>query len=176
MAYDKVVDSAVLDANLTTVADAIRAKGGTTGALSFPAGFADAIAAIQAGGGSTNVLTETLTFTKKGSQDVYIPKAYPYAVYAIAMCDISELATNQRIMASSRMADDNSGLCYSDLRKTTSGAAAIGGIYTSFNANADVTVAVDNRYSGNKIAVYVSSGTHGLAQGIPYMFVYIYDE
>jgi hypothetical protein len=51
MAYDKVVDSAVLDANLTTVADAIRAKGGTTGALSFPAGFADAIAAIQAGGG-----------------------------------------------------------------------------------------------------------------------------
>lgn len=53
MAYDKVVDSAVLNANLTTVANAIRAKGGTTGALSFPTGFADAIAAIQTGGGGS---------------------------------------------------------------------------------------------------------------------------
>ena len=51
MAYDKVIDSAKLDTDLTTVADAIRAKGGTTDPLSFPTGFADAISAIQAGGG-----------------------------------------------------------------------------------------------------------------------------
>ena len=52
MAFDKVIDSAVLDANLTSVADAIRAKGGTSEPLSFPDGFVNAVEGIQAGGGS----------------------------------------------------------------------------------------------------------------------------
>jgi hypothetical protein len=52
MAIDKAVDSAVLDANLTSIADTIRAKAGTSDKLAFPAGFAEAIAAIEAGGGS----------------------------------------------------------------------------------------------------------------------------
>ena len=52
MAYDKVVDSAVLDAGLKQIADAIREKGGTSGNLAFPTAMADAIAAIEAGGGS----------------------------------------------------------------------------------------------------------------------------
>lgn len=51
MAYDKVVDSAVLDAGLKAVADAIREKGGTTDSLAFHAGMVQAIAAIEAGGG-----------------------------------------------------------------------------------------------------------------------------
>ena len=41
----------VQEESLTTVADAIRAKGGTTDPLSFPDGFKTAIEAIQAGGG-----------------------------------------------------------------------------------------------------------------------------
>lgn len=57
MAYDKVIDSAVLDADLTAVADAIRAKGGTSEALSFPDGFVSAVGAIQAGGGGGNDAT-----------------------------------------------------------------------------------------------------------------------
>ena len=48
MAYDKVVDSAVLDAGLKQIADAIREKGGTSGNLAFPAAMAEAIAAIAA--------------------------------------------------------------------------------------------------------------------------------
>ena len=36
--------------DLTAVADAIRAKGGTSDALTFPGGFVDAVGAIQAGG------------------------------------------------------------------------------------------------------------------------------
>lgn len=60
MAIDKAIDSAVLDANLTTVADAIRAKGGTTDALSFPTGFSDAISAIQAGGGGDESVFNSL--------------------------------------------------------------------------------------------------------------------
>ena len=50
MALDKVVDSAALDAQLTSIADAIRAKGGTTNQLTL-AGMVDAINAIQTGGG-----------------------------------------------------------------------------------------------------------------------------
>lgn len=63
MAYDKVVDSAVLDAGLKQIADAIREKGGTSGNLAFPTAMADAIAAIQAGGGGGGVgYHEIVTF------------------------------------------------------------------------------------------------------------------
>lgn len=41
----------VQGASLTTVADAIREKGGTTAPLSFPAGMAAAVRNIQSGGG-----------------------------------------------------------------------------------------------------------------------------
>ncbi len=41
----------VQGASLTTVADAIREKGGTTAPLSFPAGMAEAVRSIQNGGG-----------------------------------------------------------------------------------------------------------------------------
>ena len=52
MALDKVIDSAVLDAGLTSVADAIRAKGGTSEQLAFPGGFVSAVEGIQTGGGT----------------------------------------------------------------------------------------------------------------------------
>ena len=41
----------VQGASLTTVADAIRERGGTTAPLSFPEGMASAIRGIQNGGG-----------------------------------------------------------------------------------------------------------------------------
>lgn len=49
----------VQEESLVAVADAIRAKGGTTDALSFPTGFADAISAIQTGGGGGGIATGT---------------------------------------------------------------------------------------------------------------------
>jgi hypothetical protein len=51
MAVDKLVDSTQLDADLTSVANAIRTKGGTSASLAFPAGFVQAIGDIQTGGG-----------------------------------------------------------------------------------------------------------------------------
>ena len=51
MALDKVVDSAVLDAGMKSVADAIRAKAGTTDLLAWPDGFKAAVEGIQTGGG-----------------------------------------------------------------------------------------------------------------------------
>ena len=55
MALDKLVDSAQLDADLTTVANAIRTRGGTSDTLSFPSGMASAVLAIpsEGGGGGT---------------------------------------------------------------------------------------------------------------------------
>lgn len=54
MAVDKLVDSTQLDADLTSVANAIRTKGGTSASLAFPAGFVDAIDAIETGGGASS--------------------------------------------------------------------------------------------------------------------------
>ena len=49
MALDKVVDSAALDAEMTSVANAIRAKTGNTDMLAWPDGFLAAIAEITGG-------------------------------------------------------------------------------------------------------------------------------
>ena len=53
MAYDHVIDGAQLDADITRVADIIRAKGGTGAKLTWPQGFVDAVTAMQAGGGGS---------------------------------------------------------------------------------------------------------------------------
>lgn len=43
MAFDKIIDSAQLESDLTSVAAAIRAKGATAAPLNFPAGFVSAV-------------------------------------------------------------------------------------------------------------------------------------
>ena len=53
MSVDKLVDSSQLDADLTSVANAIRAKSGGSGQLAFPAGFVSEIGNISGGGGSS---------------------------------------------------------------------------------------------------------------------------
>ena len=62
MAYDKVVDSTKLESDLTTVANAIRRKAGTTGKMAFPSGWVVTVNGIK----STVIPTCTLTI-----------KAYP---------------------------------------------------------------------------------------------------
>lgn len=68
MAFDKVVDSASLDAGLTQIANAIREKGGTSDQLSFPAGMLEAIAAIETGG--SGVASGTITPASGGIQTI----------------------------------------------------------------------------------------------------------
>lgn len=58
MPYDKVVDSTQLNADLTSVANAIRTKGGTSGSLAFPSGFVNAIGDIPTGGGGDSVIIQ----------------------------------------------------------------------------------------------------------------------
>ena len=65
MAVDKLVDSGQLDSDLEDIADAIRAKGGTSAQLAFPSGFVSAIEAIPSGGGTTweTVYNDTVAVT-----------------------------------------------------------------------------------------------------------------
>lgn len=65
MAVDKLVDSTQLDTDLTSVANAIRTKGGTSSQLSFPSGFVSAVQAIPTG--TTPTGTKQISITQNGT-------------------------------------------------------------------------------------------------------------
>lgn len=71
MAYDKIVDSVQLDANLTSIANAIREKNGTSEQISFPDGFVTAINALETGGAIT-VNATNLHDTATDIADTYL--------------------------------------------------------------------------------------------------------
>lgn len=64
MAVDKLVDSTQLDSDLTSVANAIRAKSGGSSQLAFPAGFVSEIQAIPSGGGGEYTAEDFADATK----------------------------------------------------------------------------------------------------------------
>lgn len=72
MAVDKLVDSSQLDSDLTSVANAIRTKGGTSASLAFPADFVSAIAAIPTGSSVT------------GYGDPYTMMMHGYGSYTVS--------------------------------------------------------------------------------------------
>lgn len=85
MAVDKLVDSTQLDADLTSIANAIRTKGGTSAQLAFPSEFVSAINAITTGTEdylkirlTDATLTSTIEWTY---DDTTITKIPPYAFY-----------------------------------------------------------------------------------------------
>lgn len=65
MAVDKLVDSTQLDTDLTSVANAIRTKGGTSASLAFPAGFVSAVQNIPTG--TTPTGTKQISITENGT-------------------------------------------------------------------------------------------------------------
>ena len=99
MSIDKAVDSTQLNTDLTSVANAIRTKGGTSASLAFPAGFVQAIGDIPSGGISiddiaTNTLpSETIrvnattigqyAFAGKPITKIIAPNATRMAAYAL---------------------------------------------------------------------------------------------
>ena len=70
MATYKVVDSEQLNADMTSVADSIRTKGGTTDALAWPDGYKTAIEAIQTGGGTPSLQSKSVTYTSNGTATI----------------------------------------------------------------------------------------------------------
>lgn len=73
MSVDKLVDSTQLDSDLTSVANAIRTKGGTSAQLAFPAGFVQAIGEIETGGGGISI--DGLVENTEPSGDLHIDTA-----------------------------------------------------------------------------------------------------
>lgn len=65
MALDKLVDSSQLDTDLTSVANAIRTKGGTSSQLAFPEGFVSAVQAIPTG--TTPTGTKQISISSNGT-------------------------------------------------------------------------------------------------------------
>ena len=63
MAFDKLVDSTQLGSDLTSVANAIRTKGGTSDTLAFPSGFVSAVNALPQ-------MTGNLAYLGKDAQQV----------------------------------------------------------------------------------------------------------
>ena len=75
MALDKMVDSTQLDSDLTSVANAIRAKSGGSGQLAFPSGFVSEIGNIPSGGPTETLLNsgDYTVSSDLGSGNMVIP-------------------------------------------------------------------------------------------------------
>lgn len=91
MAVDKLVDSTQLDADLTSVANAIRTKGGTSAQLAFPAGFVDAIDAIETGGGGGGYTADQIAACDGGSSKNLVITGTTIKAYAFYSWNITSL-------------------------------------------------------------------------------------
>ena len=101
MAVDKLVDSTQLNADLTSVANAIRTKGGTSAQLAFPSGFVSAIGDIQTGGGITSatVLKHETFVASDVSVTLTLQAATNTVLVIYAVDDINPAASGTRLLA-----------------------------------------------------------------------------
>ena len=90
MAIDKSVDSSQLDSDLTSVANAIRTKGGTSASLVFPLGFISAIGDISGGGGGSGAQTGTVTPSATGTTAITFGTAMNSYLFYIEMAETSK--------------------------------------------------------------------------------------
>ena len=84
----KVVDTDQLDADLTSVADAIRAKGNTSEPLDFPSGLVDAVSAIQVGG-----KLQSKTVAPSHSEQIIAPDEDYYGLVSVTVKPVPKLKT-----------------------------------------------------------------------------------
>ena len=75
MATYKVVDAEQLNADMTSVADSIRTKGGTTEALAWPDGYKTAIDSIPAGS-TPSLQSKSVTYTANGTATITPDEGY----------------------------------------------------------------------------------------------------
>lgn len=100
MAVDKLVDSTQLDTDLTSVANAIRTKGGTSAQMAFPAGFVSAVQAIPTGITPTGTKQISITANGTTTEDV---AAYASAEITVDVqgggTDYLELLCNNQLVS-----------------------------------------------------------------------------
>ena len=103
MAVDKLVDSSQLDSDLTSVANAIRTKGGTSASLAFPSGFVSAIQNLSGGGlpllstTSLGTLSTSSTSGADTTKSLSLASSTKWSDYDLLLIDISvDSQTNGR--------------------------------------------------------------------------------
>ncbi len=142
MAVDKLVDSSQLDADLTAVANAIRAKSGGSGQLAFPSGFVNEIGSIP----SSSVQYKTGTFTPSQTyntaRNVQITTTeeigFTPKIFIMIVSDKSVVSGKQYAVIHSSFYNETSNpwrttVRYSNTSNTTSGHAAASSWTTQSN-------------------------------------------
>lgn len=158
MAVDKLVDSTQLDAGLTSVANAIRSKGGTSADLAFPSGFISAVEAIPSGGGSPIQLLDTLTVAED-SRSVNIVTT-SFNSYDFYFCLIDATLTASDWLYILKNGDSTSGGSYQQASQNPNG----------------IIFLVTKCYSYTQVLTAIqSNGSFTTTYGAPdNMFIYTY--
>lgn len=102
MAIDKVVDSARLDGAIGATAEKIREKTGASAKIAWDEekGFADAVGAIQAGGGGEDLLAASLGDALENYHSDDVKKVSSYAFYqrkklkSVSLPNVTDIGTN----------------------------------------------------------------------------------
>lgn len=186
----------VSDTDLTSVANAIRTKGGTSAQLSFPDGFNTAIANIPTGGGLPGLAGSFTAQASTGVQTINIPytgNGYPVSVQITidgGAWGKSSFTKGEIQFASLVKGKPAVTPTYSGIAANEAGFLAIyakdiygskGYIYsdTSFYDHDNPTTSHPLHVSANKqIKVYVSaaSGTNGFLANQKYNYSIVYSE
>lgn len=182
MAYDKVVDSSVLNAGLKTIADAIREKAGTSDSLAFPTAMAEAIAAIEAGGGGCDFFDAYGTYIPAENHDrviAYFDTGIPYKNQTFndgnnCTFILWKNSGYTRVKGSYEFlfrTSNNSGYSYS-YGTRPSGDVTYANNSTTMNAKASLSSnkTIQIEVNGTTTGTYV----YGLVAGVEYKWAFIY--
>lgn len=148
MAIDKAVDSAALESDLTSVADAIRAKGGISDSLSFPTGMVSAINSISTGvtvqtaSGSAKTSSRGLLTLNIGFQpDLIVLKVGTVSGYEFNLnLALTEKWTSSKAGCTSWYGDDYVYEAYVNSIGTTSTSLYVYGYDSSWNSGAAASI------------------------------------
>lgn len=193
----------VSDTDLTSVANAIRTKSGTSAQLSFPTGFNTAIANIPTGG--LPVITGSFTAGTAGTVQTidvsYTGNGYPLAIICIVTNgeDNAEpyntatltknhgscvlVKANPALTPTFKTGDSNAGTVFSHHRTSSSAqgsSGAYGVAYTSSTnpSGSTSTTSTIKVSAKNQFKIYVSSGNgvYGFYAGQKYDYWIMYSE
>ncbi len=180
MAYDRVVDSAVLDSYLTSIASSIRSKTGKMTTLSFPAGFVDAINAIPVGGGPgglqgykilTGSFTETYdqngVYRVQGATAPFDADSQGFLLWIANNPNTTQGAQWVALVAAYRTVGGQS-------QARTTGAVISAAYYDTTSKLSNLKM--PNGHSVNSVEFDLSGSGARIAGGQTYNWVYVYKE
>lgn len=170
MSVDKLVDSTQLDSDLTSVANAIRTKGGTSAQLSFPSGFVNAVGAIPSGNWTlidTKVFQNVAEYTNTSAYDemdtgINISNTDYAWGYIVTTCDSAIEGANDWGMTVSLWGRYTSnGAIMSDYHAMQRGCATLSKASMTSAANSSAAYGV--RVMNNKNTVIIGRKCHATA-------------